>query len=47
MITPAAWSNQVSGASARRLSGVVRLGVAADPVSGKPPEQANPSRRRP
>ena len=42
MITPAAWSNQASGTSVRRLSGGVMLAVLAAPAARTPPEQANP-----
>ena len=42
MITPAAWSNQASGAAADGLSGGVRLAGLADPAAKTPPEHAKP-----
>ena len=42
MITPAAWSNQASGASVRRLSGGFMLAGESDPAARMPPEPANP-----
>ena len=46
MITPAAWSNQASGASVRRLSGGFMLAGWAGLAARMPPEQANPVARK-